>query len=138
MENQGFTGSCLCGARRFRVEGPALSFQYCHCSRCRKVTGSAHAALMFIPAAQFQWLAGETGVRRFELSTAKHFCNAFCETCGAQLPWPTRNGKVVAVPAGALDDDPGIKPSRNVYVASRAAWAVAAGELESHDEGPPR
>ena len=40
-------GKCLCGNVRYRITGPILNFQYCHCSRCRKFTGSAHAANVF-------------------------------------------------------------------------------------------
>jgi hypothetical protein len=33
-------GSCLCGAVRFEVEGSFECFFLCHCSFCRKDTGS--------------------------------------------------------------------------------------------------
>jgi hypothetical protein len=44
---QTVTGSCLCGAVSFEVSGAFDSFFLCHCSRCRKDTGSAHAANLF-------------------------------------------------------------------------------------------
>ena len=56
-------GSCMCGKVAFSVEEPFAAFQYCHCSRCRKKTGSAHAANAFVPAAQLTWeIAGSRDV----------------------------------------------------------------------------
>lgn len=49
------------------------------------------------------------------------------------MPWKTRNGTAYIVPSGALDDDPIERPTRNVHVASRAAWEVAASELPAFD-----
>ncbi len=131
-------GSCLCGAVRFRIEPPYVAFQYCHCSRCRKASGSAHGANVFVPAAQLAWTAGEDHVRRHELASARMFCTGFCDTCGSRLPWLTRSGKVFIVPAGALDDDPGGRPTRNIHYASRAPWYTSCADLPVFDADPPR
>ena len=130
-------GSCLCGAVRFRVEPPYRAFWYCHCSRCRKATGSAHAANIFVPIEGFAWTAGEASVRRHEHASAKLFCTGFCATCGSSLPWITRNGKTAIVPAGALDTDPGERPQRNVFFASGAPWTLSCADLPAFDEQPP-
>ena len=41
------SGTCLCGAVRFEISGSFERFYLCHCSRCRKGSGSAHAANLF-------------------------------------------------------------------------------------------
>jgi hypothetical protein len=56
MENQ-YLGSCLCGAVTFKVQGSFERFFLCHCSRCRKDTGSAHAANLFSTTARLEWLS---------------------------------------------------------------------------------
>jgi hypothetical protein len=131
-------GSCLCGAVTYRVTLPFRTFMYCHCSRCRKTSGSAYMAHLFTSPEQFAWEQGEEQVRRFELPTAQWFCTTFCTTCGSSLPWLTRNGKAVIVPAGALDEDPELQPKRNIYFGSRPAWYLHAGELETFETTPPR
>lgn len=131
-------GTCLCGAVKFHIAPPYKTFQYCHCSRCRKVTGSAFGANVFVPVSQFTWTAGEDQVRRHELATAQYFCTGFCNTCGSSLPWLTRNGKMMVVPAGALDADLGARPSMAVHFASRAPWYVECSGLPTYDEVPPR
>ena len=75
------------------------------------------------------WTRGEDHARRFELPTARAWCNSFCATCGSSVPWLSRSGKLMIVPAGALEDDPGERPRRNVFFAARAPWYVHASEL---------
>lgn len=136
MTTPPFKGSCLCGAVTYEVSPPFLFFHYCHCSRCRKSHGTPHSCNILVKRAQFSWLSGEENVRRWELPTAEYFCTGFCNVCGSPIPWLSRNGKGVLVPAGSLDDDPGLKPERNVHWASRAPWYVAVGDLPTFDEDP--
>lgn len=131
-----FSGSCLCGEVSFEVEHPFLFFQYCHCSRCRKSSGAAHGANILVKRGQFQWVTGEESVRRYELPTAEYFCTGFCTNCGSAMPWLSRTGKYFLVPAGTLDEDPGVRPERNIYWSSRAPWSVDISGLPTFDEGP--
>ena len=131
------TGSCLCNSVTYAIAGNLGIFQYCHCSRCRKFTGSAHAANILVKPADFEWLTGAELVGRYEPDEAKHFATSFCTTCGSSLPWLTKSAKAVVVPAGTLDVDPGIRPSQNIYCGSRAAWYIATGALPEYDELPP-
>ena len=103
--NDNIKGSCLCGAVTYQYHGPAYVFQYCHCSRCRKFTGAAHAANLIVDPKNFEWLGGEEMVGRFELPEAKHFATCFCKKCGSSLPWLSQSGVSVVIPAGTLDQD---------------------------------
>ena len=134
--SEGARGSCVCGAVTYRIEGPYRGFQYCHCSRCRKKTGSSNIANIFVPVEQFAWEQGEDKVKRFELPTAKWWSTAFCTECGSAVPWLTRNGKTMVVGAGGLDDDPGARPTFSVYYGSRAPWYVHVSDLEMHETLP--
>jgi len=100
------------------------------------MTGSAHAANIFLKADGFRWTKGEGLVGRYELPEAEHYCTGFCTVCGSTLPWVSRNGKYVLVPAGTLDDDPGVRPTRNVFWGSRAPWYANVGSLPTFEEGP--
>lgn len=131
-------GSCLCQAVTYQFDGPEFVFQYCHCSRCRKFTGSAHAANILVDPVKFKWLTGEALVGRFEHPEAKHFATCFCTRCGSSLPWQSKSGGAVVIPAGTLDEDPGIQPTQNIFFASRAPWRVAVEDLVQFDELPPR
>lgn len=130
-------GSCLCGKVRYAVKGHFGIFQYCHCSRCRKSTGSAFAPNMIVPPDAFEWLAGEDQLGRYEVAEAKHYATSFCKICGSTLPWLAQSGKSVVVPAGTLDEVPDIRPMQNLYMASRAPWFIDPAELPAYDEMPP-
>lgn len=138
MSGKEVTGSCLCGKITYEITGTMGVFQYCHCSRCRKFTGSAHAANVFVAPGDFRWLAGEELVGRYDPDFTRYFATAFCKRCGSSLPWLSKSGRVVVVPAGTLDEDPGLRPDKNIFCGSRPPWYVHAGDLPEHEEGPPR
>ena len=132
------SGSCLCGNVRYQLADTMNVFQYCHCSRCRKFTGSAHASNLFVKPDDFQWLQGREFVGRYEPGDTKYFATCFCKQCGSSLPWHNKKNSLVIVPAGTLDKDPGIRPDRNIYWESRAAWYECSGDLEKFAELPVR
>lgn len=138
MSKASASGSCLCGEVAYAITGNLGIFQYCHCSRCRKFTGSAHAANLFVSPQQFSWTKGEELVGTYVPELTRHFATAFCRKCGSSLPWKSKSGKTVVVPAGSLDTDPGIAPFQNVFWASRALWYRHAAELPSHDALPAK
>ncbi|MEH6628900.1 MAG: GFA family protein [Motiliproteus sp.] len=131
-------GSCLCGAVKYQLQGAASVFQYCHCSRCRKVTGSAHASNMFVAPEQFSWLQGESLVQRFEPQDSRHFATCFCQQCGSNLPWMNKGGTLVIIPAGTLDEDPQVRPSQNIFWDSRAPWYQGSDSLTTFGALPKR
>lgn len=115
-------GACLCRAVTYEVSLPAKRFVHCHCSRCRKATGTAHATNLIVEASAFRWVTGAENVTRYDLPTAKSFATSFCPACGSPLPHQTRSGREVIVPAGSLDDDPRSKPEAHICWDSRASW----------------
>lgn len=129
-------GSCLCGAVKYQVAEPFLTFLHCHCSRCRKATGSAHASNLRVAPDQFNWIAGEDLAVRFDLPSARSFATTFCSRCGSPLPHRTRSGREVIVPAGSLDSEPALPPQGHAYWNSRARWSCSVADLPHFDEAP--
>ena len=131
-------GTCLCKGVGYRISGPILNFQYCHCSRCRKFTGSAHAANLFVALEHFEWTRGEDSLGRFDLQSEPGFQTAFCTTCGSSMPSVSSTKKFWVVPAGTLDGDPQAKPLRSIFTGSCAPWFVPTAALPSHEALPPK
>jgi hypothetical protein len=130
------SGSCLCGTVRYEAAGPFSDLRYCHCERCRKATGSAHAANLFVAKEHLRWIAGEEAVVVFRHPEADDYPRGFCRVCGSMVPRLARDGRSMAIPAGSLDSDPGVRPSKNIFWALRAPWFVATSELPTHDAKP--
>ena len=131
-------GSCLCGAVKYEVAGDPKRFYHCHCSRCRKATGTGHASNLFLQPGELQWLSGEEQIRAFKVPEAKRFTNQFCATCGGRLPRQPVNTDAVVIPAGSLDDEPPIKPQSRIFAGSRTSWSCAGDGLPAFDESPPQ
>ncbi|WP_339773388.1 GFA family protein [uncultured Pseudosulfitobacter sp.] len=121
MNDQLTTGQCLCGAVTFRISGTFESFFLCHCSRCRKDTGTAHAANLFSSKATITWLSGTDRISTFTLPGSRH-AKSFCSTCGAALPMSQTDGGFVVVPAGCLDSPIDLRPTAHICMADRATW----------------
>src|SRR5689334_10303976 len=71
-------GSCLCGAVQYEVRKPFLRFAHCYCGRCRKATGSSHAANVYVEPNQCSWMSGNDMAKRFELPSAQSFATTYC------------------------------------------------------------
>jgi hypothetical protein len=127
-------GSCLCGAVRYEVAGEPQRFVHCHCSRCRKATGTGHASNLFLQPATLRWLSGQEHLQSFKVPEAVRFTNVFCTACGSRLPRQVQDSDVVLVPAGSLDDDAPLKPQARIFYGSRASWSCDAAELPLHSE----
>lgn len=113
------TGSCLCGGVRFEVAKVPLIL-LCHCSICRKSSGSAFAAGAAVQLDDFRLTAGSDLVQHFESSPDVE--RSFCRVCGSRVPSKARGGRGYFVPAGLLDGDPGVKPALHIFAGSRAPW----------------
>ncbi len=134
--SESISGSCLCNQVKFTVRGPFQLFALCHCSRCRKATGSAHASNIFTHAENIEWLAGEELVRRYELPTAERFSKCFCAACGSPVPSLSRDGKRLLIPAGSLDVDPGVHPQVRIFLADMAPWYKHLDTAKSFEGAP--
>ena len=124
-------GSCLCGGVAFEITAPFRRANHCHCSRCRKHSGSFGLTQGRVPREGFRLLRGEELIRVYRPDGGA--VKAFCSVCGSSLfggAWP--DGPEVSVRLGALDDDPAIRPQYHSFTGSRAAWD------ELPDDGLPR
>ncbi len=121
-------GSCQCGAVKFQVSGPFESFFLCHCSRCRKDTGSAHAANLFSTVAKITWLSGEDRIKTYRVPESRHE-KSFCSECGSAVPGIQMDGALLVVPAGSLDTPVDIRPNAHICLSSRANWDDGLDEV---------
>ena len=127
-------GSCLCGGVRFEFSRSVTPVGMCHCSLCRKVSGAASNATLLVPRDEFRWLAGEELLNLYTRPTG--WRTTFCRICGSPLPQLHPSGGAWWVPAGALDDDPGVRIGGHIFVGSKAPWDEIAGSAPHFDERP--
>jgi hypothetical protein len=135
MSTQSLSGSCLCGAVRYTATGEVQRFYHCHCSRCRKASGTGHASNLFLKGT-ISWDSGEDLLKSYKLPEAERFSNTFCPTCGSRMPRFIEEFDFVFIPAGSLDEEPDIGPQARICTGSRADWSCDSGELPEFVEYP--
>lgn len=128
-------GSCLCGAVSFEFEGSPIEMVNCHCHSCRRAMSAGFATFVTVEPESFRWLAGESNVVRYSGTGSAHAGSVFCGTCGSPMPRAARSGRV-DIPAGTLDDDPGVRPGANIHVAEKADWVDLDADLPAFATGP--
>jgi len=128
-------GSCLCGGVRYEVTGELTGALNCHCSMCRKAHGAAFRSRARVAAGDFRWVQGEELVTYYESSPGNH--RGFCRVCGtALLSRFDFDEASYGLPLGPLDDDPGVKPEKHVFVASKAPWFDITDDLPRFEGFP--
>ncbi len=128
-------GSCLCGAIEYEIAGELGPIVACHCSRCRKASGSAFNAMSPVAAANLRIVKGQEYVRDYR--NAAGVSRLFCCTCGSQL-FGKRDSmpETVRVRIGTLDTPVNSKISAHVFVGSKAGWDEILDGMPQHQERP--
>jgi hypothetical protein len=104
-------GTCLCGAVTFEVNGPLRPVIACHCTQCRKQTGSfMHATA-----------AGDSDLRITSSRGLKWYRSSdsatrgFCGECGSVLFWKGDGRDYTAITAGSIDGPTGLAIEGHIF-----------------------
>lgn len=128
-------GGCLCGAVRYEIDGRTSAIWMCHCSKCRRSSGSAFAASTLCRLSAFRWASGEDAITEYTSPTG--YPSRFCSTCGSPVPWVRRESGRVFIPAGSLAGGAPPPLLRHIFVGSKAAWWPLTDELPRFEEHAP-
>jgi hypothetical protein len=124
------TGSCLCGAVRYTVADAFAYAANCHCSNCRRTTGSAFKPFAGIERDRLRITEGVENLMIFGEETAN---NTHCKTCGSLLFSVVREGAFAHVAMGTLLDDPTIRPNEHIFVGCKAPWFDITDDLPQYE-----
>jgi hypothetical protein len=115
------TGRCMCEQVRFKIEAALVAALYCHCRRCQRRSGTAFSATAATIPGSFRLVAGAELVSSSR--PADGWEKFFCCECGSHLyTTDPADPQKLSVRMGALDSDPGIRPSVHQFTAYAAAW----------------
>ena len=127
--------SCLCGSVKIVVNDRFSYFGACHCSQCRKFSGSAFSVVAGIPYEDFEVVSGESDIKYYVKSETGTL--AFCGNCGSSLFGDRSDIKMIHLRAGILDDPPSQNPTYHVCTGSKAPWHQITDSLKQFEELPP-
>ena len=119
-------GKCFCGAVEYAVADAFVYAANCHCSNCRRTTGSAFKPFAGIARDQLKLTKGEGDLMIYGQAQNN---NTHCRHCGSLLYSVVRDGAYVHVAMGTLVDDPTIRPTKHIFVGSKAPWFTITDDL---------
>jgi hypothetical protein len=128
MEDTVRTGGCTCGAIRYSLKGDPYRFGICHCTKCRKESGSVFTAYA-------HWKIEDSEV------TGKYRTyegRSFCPTCGSRLFDAHEND--IEIRIGSLDEVPTtlLSPEHEGWIKRRELWLLPVGGASQNVEDPPK
>jgi hypothetical protein len=127
-------GECNCGAVQFEIAAELSGVYMCHCSICRRFTGSNGIAVVVVPNEQFRWIQGRNLVTTWKKPGAEWEA-WFCSVCGSAVPGEN-DPTTTFVPAGAISQGgESLKVIHHVWVGSKAVWDEIGDAGQQHVEG---
>ena len=127
------TGSCLCGAVRFRTRGVLRGVIYCHCSQCRKQSGhfvaatnSKDADIVIEGADRLSWYGASDVAKR-----------GFCDTCGSLLFWKHKDLDSISIMAGSFDTPSDLAGESHIFVGDKGDYYEICDGLPQFERSTP-
>lgn len=131
-----YQGSCLCGKVNIELNGSISDIIHCHCSLCRKSSGTAYATNGFINRNELVILDKENQLSFFEFKPRKR--RYFCRNCGSPIFSENQaNPEKLRIRLGIFDSDISEKPGSHNFVSSKANWDDLDDKLPRYDSYEP-
>ena len=131
-----YFGKCLCGEVQIKVDGEVSDIIHCHCSLCRKNSGTAYATNGFIQSESFEVTAGKEKLSTFSFKPGRN--RHFCSKCGSPVYSSNeQDPSRYRVRLGIFDSDINEKPISHNFVSSKANWEDLDAELPRYDSFEP-
>ncbi|MCV2368417.1 GFA family protein [Roseateles oligotrophus] len=131
-----YLATCLCGAVALEIQGGIEAIIHCHCSKCRKSSGTAFATNGYIRSAGLRITRGEQSIRGYEVTAgrSRHFCGVCASPLfSSNAADPDR----LRLRLGILDSDISERPISHNFVSSKASWEELDAELPRYDGHEP-
>ena len=126
-------GECNCGAVAFEISADLSRVYVCHCSICRRSTGSNGIAVVVVENETFNWIHGEDQVATWKKPDTD-WQTWFCRVCGSTLPGKNDASRMF-IPAGSISEGgEALKVGHHIWVDSRAPWDEIGDSGKQHSE----
>lgn len=147
-----YRGSCACGATKWTATAAPVTIKYCHCIKCRKVSGAPFLACANFAIDAVTWNSTAGGATPFETagslrvsSSSKVALRAWCKECGSPMfmKYRLETGRLDVV-AGTMDEDSAragpaeVRGSAHIFTSQKASWyEIGEDGLERFERFPP-
>jgi|SRR5579859_327996 len=127
--------SCLCGDVTYKITGKIHHVRFCHCTNCRKFSGTSHAAWGLTATADLCIDQPNPNITKYNAGSGSR---VFCSRCGSPL-WFEPDGlpQSRGIPLGVVDDHDALpSPEMHVWTKSKVAWESILDGLPQHKTHP--
>jgi hypothetical protein len=134
--SQTLDGGCTCRAVRYRMTGPPLFVQCCHCRWCQRETGASFALNAMIESDRVTLLQGEPEIVLTPSESGTGQKIARCPTCRVAV-WSNYGGGgdlARYVRVGTLDEPDRLPPDIHIFTMSKQPWVVLAPGVPAVEE----
>lgn len=131
-----YLGKCLCGAVAISVNGKISDIIHCHCSLCRKNSGTAYATNGFVNVDDFSIEQGQQALTAFSFKPGR--TRFFCQHCGSPVYSQNDQDKTrLRIRLGIFDSEITERPISHNFVESKANWDDLDASLPRYEAFEP-
>jgi len=124
-------GECNCGTVSYEASGELFGVVICHCSICRRLTGSAGIAVVLVSNDGFAWTGGEGSINTWS-KPGHDWQTWFCSICSSPVPGPNDEERMF-IPAGSLTEGhQTLEVTHHIWVDSKANWDLIGDAGQQH------
>lgn len=118
------TATCACGQASITVDSPPSLHGVCHCTNCKRRTGSAFGISAYFEQKAVVARTGETRTYAFHHAAQDHDQERhFCPTCGTTLFWfVSAVPDKIGIAGGCFADDGLPEPTCSITDRKREPW----------------
>ena len=114
---KGMKGSCLCGVVKVSTASNNNEVGACHCSMCRKWSGSS---LLVIDCGSEVSFSGAENIGIYQSSEWAE--RGFCQKCGSHLFYRLKQNKQYYIPVGIFDNSPELVFEHQIFIEEKPPY----------------
>ena len=124
------TATCACGQAAVTVNALPTMHGFCHCTHCKRRTGSAFGISAYFDKTAAATFTGKTNIYAFHHAAQNHDqritqARHFCPDCGTTLFWYlTALPEKIGIAGGCFADEALPEPTYSVTDSRREAWVA--------------
>ncbi len=129
------TGHCSCKSIKYQLKAEPMFTHVCHCSICKRHTGSAFVTHVFIETEHLEILRGEVeAVPCATTSGGAHMLHR-CPDCHSPLySHYGGNARIAVLKGGTLDDPGSVAPGAHIWVEGKVPWITIPDDVPAFDQ----
>ena len=131
-------GSCLCGAVKYESTAEPLVIAVCHCTHCRKQSGSAFSVNIGVPANSVTLTGNTLKTYADKGASGEPLIRNFCGNCGSPILSDVKAADgLYFIKVGTLDDSSWVVAGTEIWCDSKVSWGILDESIPKIPQNPP-